>query len=76
MKCAREMAFANCRCGCQNHFVICPRITNYEVPAQDDDPMMPLSKTEAHEMALAERLERHEKRTQKRIQKRKQKLGL
>ena len=66
LKCARQVAFANCRCGCQNDLVTLNRISTYKVPGIDDPPMDPYTKEEARAMALAERLRRKEERKEKR----------
>ena len=66
LKCARQVAYANCRCGCQNELVTLNRISTYKVPGIDEPPMDPYTKEEAQAMALAERLRRKEKRKEKR----------
>ena len=65
MKCACEVGYANCRCGCQNNLVTLNRISTYKVPGVDELPMEPLTKEEARDMALAERIRRKEEREQK-----------
>jgi len=71
LQCAREVGYANCRCGCENHYMKLDRISKYVPPSKSDPRMEALSKEEAKTMALAERLMRKEVRRQERIKRKK-----
>ena len=70
LKCARQVAYATCRCGCQNELVTLNRISFYRVTGIGDPPMEPLTKAQAKSLALAERLQRKEERRAKRRERR------
>ena len=59
---ARKVGLANCRCGCENHYIQVGKLTTYRVGKQTDPPLAPLSKDAAAALAAASKRERAERR--------------
>ena len=59
---ARKVGLANCRCGCENHYIRVGKLTSYRVGKQTDPPLAPLTKEAAVAMAAASKRERAERK--------------
>ena len=58
LKTARKVGLANCRCGCENHYISVGKISTYTVGKQNDPLMNPLSEEDAQNLVAAEKAER------------------
>lgn len=74
--CAKQVGFANCRCGCENHLLkICDHI-EFELGAPEDPLYDKLSKEEIQEIVKNMRYERRMKKIKDRRRRRKKKPRL
>ena len=74
--CAKQVGFANCRCGCENHLLkICDHI-DFELGEPEDPLYEELSKEEIQQIVKAMRYERKIKKIRDRRKRRKKKRRL